>query len=324
LSELYLQGHLRVHKTAGAHDFFRSQADQYRHQLEDAQARLSDFRRQHNVILLPEQKDLMLRRVMETQNAVNEVSASLQEAESRVRTLKTQIVPLDARVITQSRVLPNQYSIERLHTMLAELQNRRTDLLAKFRPDDRLVREVDDQIRDTNAAMERAGKLTSVEQTTDVNPLRQSLEAELARAELTHVGLVSRANILAGALRSWRIRLAQLDDVTSEHDVLNRKIKESEENLILYSKKQEESRIEDSLDQLKIANVSILEPPVTPTLPSKPNVPLNLGVGLLLAAIVSVGTAFALEMNRTTFETLDELEAAADVPVIAIIPVEGV
>ena len=324
LSELYLQDHLRLHRTAGAHDFFRSQADKYRHQLEDAQARLSDFRRRHNIILLSEQKDLTLRRLMETQNAINEVSAALQEAESRVRTLKTQLVPLDARVITQSRVVPNQYSIERLHTMLAELQNRRTDLLAKFRPDDRLVREVDDQISDTNAAMERARKLTSVEQTTDVNPLRQSLESELARAQLTYAGLVARADILTGALRSWRTRLAQLDEVTSEHDVLNRKIKEAEENLILYSKKQEEARIEDSLDQLKIANVSILEPPVAPTLPLKPNVPLNLAVGFLLAAIFSVGTAFALEMSRTTFETLDELESAVDVPVIAIISAEGV
>jgi len=323
LSELYLQDHLRLHRTAGAHGFFRSQAEHYRSELEGAQARLSDFRRQHNVIVLSEQKDLMLRRVMEAQHAINEVTASLQEAESRVRTLKTQLVPLEARVVTQSRVVPNQYSIERLHTMLAELQNRRTDLLAKFQSNDRLVREVDDQIRDTNAAMERARKLTSVEQTTDVNPLRQSLEAELARAELAHAGLVSRADILNGTLRSWRSRLAQLDDVTSEHDALNAKIKEAGENLTLYSKKQEEARIEDSLDQLKVANVSILEPPVKPTLPSKPNIRLNLAIGLLLAAIVSAGTGFALEINRTTFETPDELEMATELPVIAIIP-EGV
>jgi uncharacterized protein involved in exopolysaccharide biosynthesis len=324
LSELYLQDHLRLHRTTGAHEFFRTQAAAYQHQLNDAQSRLSEFRRTHNVSALAEQKDLTLRRLMETQQTVNEVSAAIQEAQSRVRTLKAQLVPLDSRVITQTRVVPNQYSIERLHTMLAELQNRRTDLLTKFRSDDRLVREVDDQIKDTNAAMNRASKLTSVEQTTDVNPLRQTLEADLAHAQLTQAGLVSRAETLDAALRSWRVRLAKLDEVTSEHDTLNRKVKEAEENLTLYSKKQEEARIEDSLDALKIANVSILEPPVKPTLPSKPNVPTNLAVGFLLAAFVSLGTAFVLEMNRCTFETFDELESATDVPVLAVIRTEGV
>jgi len=62
---------------------------------------------------------------------------------------------------------------------------------------------------------------------------------------------------------------------------------------------------------------------VKPTLPSKPNIRLNLAIGLLLAAIVSAGTGFALEINRTTFETPDELEMATELPVIAIIP-EGV
>jgi uncharacterized protein involved in exopolysaccharide biosynthesis len=324
LSELYLQDHLRVHSTAGAHEFFRAQAQQFKQQLHDAQTRLSDFRRRKNVVLLPEQKDLILRRVIDMEQALNETAASLEEAVIRVNTLKGQVASQQPRVVTQSRVVPNQYSVERLHTMLAELQNRRTDLLAKFHPDDRLVREIDDQIKNTTAAMERASKLTAVEQTTDVNPLRQSLEAEFSRAELLRAGLESRRASLKSVLQSWHTRLVALDAATAEHEALNRQIKQAEDNLILYSTKQEEARIADSLDQQKIANVSIAEAPSKPYLPSKPNVPLNLALGFLLACFASIAAAFALEMNRTSFETAEDLQAATDLPVLATVPVEGV
>jgi uncharacterized protein involved in exopolysaccharide biosynthesis len=322
LAELYLQDHLRVHRTAGTHEFFRSQADGYGRQLADAQSRLADFRRRNNVVLLPEQKDLMLRRVMDTEQALNEAAAGLGEAAGRLVTIQHQLASLEPRVITQSRVVPNQYSVERLHTMLAELRNRRTGLLAKFQSDDRLVLELDKQIADTSAALSRARELTSVEQTTDVNPLRQSLEAQLAQTELSRAGLEARRASLTAVLASWRTRLAALDRATAEHDGLNRELKQAEDNLLLYSKKQEEARIADSLDQQKIANVSIAEAPSKPHLPAKPNVPLNLALGFLLACFVSLGAAFALEMNRNTFDTADELQAMFKVPVLAAVPVE--
>lgn len=323
LGEVYLQEHLRVHRTAGTYEFFRNQAQQYEQQLQEAQARLSDFRRRNGVVVLSEQKDLMLRRVMDTEQAMNETSASLDEAAGRVGTVKGQLSTLQPRVVTQSRVVPNQYSVERLHTMLAELQNRRTDLLAKFRADDRLVKEVEDQIKDTSAALDRASKLTAVEQTTDVNPLRQSLEGELARAEMQRAGVQARRDTLAGALRAWKVRLTKLDQGTAEYEDINRELKRAEENVILYSKKQEEARIADSLDQQKIANVSIAEAPSQPYLPFKPNVALNLVAGLCLAVFVSVGTAFALELRRSTFGSADELHAATNVPVLAVVPARG-
>jgi len=261
---------------------------------------------------------------MDTEQALNEARAGLGEAVGRIDTLKGQLASLQPRVVTQSRVLPNQYSVERLHTMLAELENRRTALLAKFQSNDRLVSEIDKQIEDTSAALGRARELTSVEQTTDVNPLRQSLEAELARAEVSRAGLESRRASLFGVLQSWRTRLAGLDNVTAEHDGMSREIKQAEESLLLYSRKQEEARMADSLDQQKIANVTIAEAPSKPYLPSKPNVPLNLALGFLLACFASIGTAFALEMNRTTFDSADELQNALKLPVLASVPLEGV
>src|SRR2546425_4652182 len=224
------------------------------------------------------------------------------------------------RVVTQSRQLPNQYSAERLNTMIVELQNRRTQLLTKFRPDDRLVREIDDQIRNTHEALTRAEGKTAVEEATDLNPLRQMLETELSRARLDQTGARARRDTLGGQLQQYEAALKKLESDTTKHDDLQRQVKEAEENYQLYAKKREEARIADELDRQKITNVSIAEAPAVPRIPSSPNRPLNLVLGIFVAAFLSLGTVFSAEMLGDTIYTPRQLEALTGATVLATVP----
>lgn len=320
LSEAYLDAHLTVHRTPGTTEFFRNQTAQYEAQLRESENRLSEFRRQNSLTSLTEQKDLMLRKTMDSETALREADAALAETRSRVLELRRQVAAQDPRIVTQSRVVPNQYSVERLNTMLAELENRRTQALMKFRPEDRVVTSIEQEIANTRAALDRASKLVSVEESTDVNPLRHGLESDLARAELQEAGLQARRDSLAGILAGYRARLAQLENATIHHDELQRAVKESEENYLLYQRKHEEARIADSLDQQKIANVAIAEAPVARHIPAKPNVLLNLILGTLLAGFVSLGAAFVSEYSASSFHTPADLEAATGLPVLATVP----
>ncbi len=324
IAELYLQDHLRLHRTPGAHKFFRVHAEDYSRQLAEAQQKLASFRNERNLVLLPEQKALVLRRVMETEQAMSEVRASLRETSETVSTLKSELAGVPARVVTQRRDIPNQYSVERLHTMLADLRNRRTTLLTKFRAEDRTVQELDLQIGQTLTALNTARELSSLEETTDVNPARQRLETQLAQAEVRKAGLQGRFSELEGTLGTLRARLTALDVATSRHDDLAREVREAEENLVLYSRKTEEARIADSLDTQKIANVAIAEAPSTPHLPAKPNVSLTIALGIVFGLFMGAGCAFLLEMGRRTFVSAEELAAAVGVPVLAALPAERI
>jgi hypothetical protein len=204
--------------------------------------------------------------------------------------------------------------------MLVELQNRRTQLLTKFRPDDRFVREVDQQIKHTSEALDKATNMTSVEQSSDLNPLRQTLEAELARARLEQAGQAARREDLSRQVAQYQGVLAHLEQATNEHAALQRQTKDAEDNYQLYSKKQEEARIADELDQKKITNVAIAEAPVVQRLPIRPNRPLILALGLFLAFFISIAFVLAAELMRDTVHTARELELLAGAPVIATIP----
>jgi uncharacterized protein involved in exopolysaccharide biosynthesis len=322
LSNAYLDEHLKVHRTAGTQEFFRSQAARYEAALRKGQAELSQFRLQNNLTGMDEQKDLILRKQIDTAAGLKETDAALAETRARIADLHQQIAAQTPRIVTQTRSLPNQYSVERLNTMLAELENRRTQALMKFRPDDRIVTELEQEIADTHAALDNANTLTSVEQSTDVNPLRHTLESDLAAAKLQKAGLLARRESLARMLGSYQTRIAQLESATIEHNTLERTVKESEEIYLLYARKQEEARIADSLDQQKIANVAIAEAPVEHHLPAKPNVAMNLSVGFLLAGFVSIGSVFAAEYAGATFHTPADLESAVGIPVLATIPFE--
>jgi uncharacterized protein involved in exopolysaccharide biosynthesis len=320
VQELYLEKHLKLHRPPGTYEFFKGQADQYEQQLRDAEKQLSSFQQSMNVVSLAQQKDLTVQRMTDGRAKQLETEAFLKEVNQRINLLEEQLRTQQPRIVTQSRALPNQYSTERLNTMMVELQNRRRQLLTKFKPGDRLVKEVDDQIQTTKTALERALRETATEQATDLNPLRQTLATELARAKVDQVGAQARLISLTSQVRDYEAQLSRLEGITAQYQDLTRRVKEAEENYQLYEKKQEESRIADQLDQNKITNVSIAELPVPSQLPARPNRALNLVLGLFLGAVVAIASVVAAEFLREDVHTPHELEALTGTPVLATVP----
>lgn len=273
-----------------------------------SEKQLTGFQQDNSLVVLAQQKDLTLQKTAEAKAKLLESEAAVNEATNRIKRIEQQLAATPKRIVTQSRSIPAQYSAERLNTMMVELQNRRTQLLTKFRHDDRLVREVDEQIRTTREALAKAESQTATEQATDLNPLRQTLETEYSRARLEQTGAQARRDTLAAQLRDYEGSLRKLEGDTTQHNDLQRQVKEAEENYQLYAKKREEARIADELDRQKITNVSIAEAPAVPQIPSSPNRPLNLVLGVFVAAFLSLGTVFSAEMLGDTIHTPRELK----------------
>jgi uncharacterized protein involved in exopolysaccharide biosynthesis len=321
LSELYFDKHLQVHHPPGAYAFFKDQADAYQKELRGSENQLSAFQQQQNVVAIEQQKELILTKMVEANSKLQDLNGAIQETDKRITELQNQLDGMDRRVVTQSRTLPNQFSAERLNTMLVELKNRRIQLLAKFQPTDRVVREVDDQIQGTTEALQKAVQSTAVEQATDLNPLRQMLESDLTKAKVEQKGRLALRGNLSAQAGDYQKQLSKLEKATSRHNDLSRQVKQSEGNYQLYAKKEEESRINDALDKQKISNVSVAEAPTVPRAPNKNNRLLALIFGLSLGLITGIGTAFVSELLRETFITPQELEKYTGYSVLATLPI---
>jgi uncharacterized protein involved in exopolysaccharide biosynthesis len=323
LGDLYLEKHVKLHRPPGTYEFFKTQADQSEAQLREAEKSLSSFQQSMNVVSLTQQKDQTVQKLTEAKSKLLETETFLREVSDRIAKGQQQLETLAPRVVTQSRALPNQYSVERMNTLIVELQNRRTQLLTKFRADDRLVKEVDQQLRNTRAALDKASKETATEQSTDLNPLRQSLETELARGRVDQAGAAGRREMLAGQVKQYEAQLSRLEGITAEYEDLARQKKESADNYQLYKKKEEEARITNELDQSKITNVSVAEAPVQSQLPVRPNRPLNFILGVFLGVLLSAGSVVVAEFLRDTILTPRELEKLTGERVLASLPNTG-
>ncbi len=320
LGDLYLEKHLKLNHPIGAADFFKEKADEYETQLKESEQQLTNFQQSNNLVVLSQQKELTLQKTAEAKAKMLDADAALNEATNRIARVEQQLAAIPKRIVTQSKQLTNQYSAERLNTMMVELQNRRTQLLTKFRPEDRLVKEVDEQMRTTQLALDRAEQKTSVEEATDLNPLRQTLETELSRARLDQAGAKARRDTLTAQLAQYEGALKKLEGDTAKHDDLQREKKEAEDNYQLYAKKREEARIADELDRQKITKVSIAEAATVPQIPSSPNRPLNLVLGVFLAAFLSLSSVFSAEMLSDAVHTPRQLEVLTGAKVLATVP----
>ncbi|MCX6621717.1 MAG: Wzz/FepE/Etk N-terminal domain-containing protein, partial [Acidobacteria bacterium] len=318
LVEGYLRKHVAVHRTGNTAVFFKSQAANFEKELNEAQQQFAGFRNKDSVSSLPEQKSSALKRVSDLEAAVEEADSGIRDADNRARLLRQQRASLPSTIETGSRIARSVGLIERLKGQLLELENKRTELLTKYEPGYRLVREVEKQIHDTRAALEREQSPSVVDRTDAPNPLRQSIEADLLRTEASIAGLRARRSSLAHDLAQSRSRLQRLDMLTGEHDDLQRRLKLAEENFLLYQKKGEESRLEDALDQQRILNVSVVEKAVPPAGPAPRHRSVILVIGLLVACFGAISTAFLADY----FCQAPGLEAAAS-PAIRTRPVRA-
>ena len=79
----------------------------------------------------------------------------------------------------------------------------------------------------------------------------------------------------------------------------------------------------DALDEQRILNVSIVENPTVPSLPTGDRWKYGL-VGMLLAATLSAGVVFTIEYLDPSLRTPSEVMSELNIPVLAAVPQRSV
>jgi uncharacterized protein involved in exopolysaccharide biosynthesis len=320
LANLYLEKHVTVHRPAGAFDFFKQEAQRYRDGMASAESRLADFGRGHGVVSAELEKELTVRKLTEFESALQETQASIAETKQRILALEQQAASTSPRITTQIRQLVNSSLLGQLQSTLLSLELKRTDLLSKFDPSYRPVQEVEAEIAQTRAAIAAAQNQPLRDETTDRNQTFEWINSELAKARADLAAQQARAGAMDRIVRAYRANATQLDGQEMVQQDLIREAKAAQDNYLLYLRKQEESRISDALDQKRIVNVAIAEAATVPALPTGPTPLSTLLVGVFLAILAGLGSAFIADYLDSTIRTPDDLEQVLNVRVLSAIP----
>jgi succinoglycan biosynthesis transport protein ExoP len=197
---------------------------------------------------------------------------------------------------------------------------KRDALAQDFTPDNRQVKDIDQQIRATQERLKTAEERVTNINRTEINKVNQDLKGLLLAAQADLRGARARHDSLQAQVASYRRALEQLDQKGFTTEGLRRETRAAEDAYMLYQKKHEEARISAAMDQQKIVNVSIAQPAQRPLRPVGPRKSLNLLLGLLLGALGGLGLAFTSEYFDHSLTTGRDLEARVGIPLLGSVP----
>ena len=319
LSTIYLQKHMQVHRPGGQLQFFDEQTSESRKQLEEAQRKLLEFTQARGVVSASQQRDQALQRLDAVEAGYRQTQVEMSETEQRVQKLNTELRELPQRSTTQVRTANNPELERSLEASLLDLELKKTQLLTKFEPGHRLVKEVDEEIVQAKSAI-AAEKLTPVrDETTDKSADYEWANSELQKARVDMQGFAAREVATSALLAEYRNRARKLGQDAITQDDLMSSEKAAQDNYLLYVNKREEARMGNALDAGGIVNVAIAEEPFVPSLPVWPAGTVVL-VGIVTALTTGAAAAFAADHLDPALRTPEEVFTCLEIPVLASLP----
>jgi uncharacterized protein involved in exopolysaccharide biosynthesis len=319
LGALYVDKHVAVHRPTGSFEFFAKETDKYQSALADSEARLASFGKEQGVVAPDAERTNLALVVANTIGLMHQSEQAIAAGQERIRNDKEQMEKTPERSMTQLVSNASNLLLQQLQGDLLAAQVKQTQLLSKYDPSYPLVREVDQEITETQAAIAKAQDAPYVDQTTDRDPTFELLREDIAKTQADLAAQRATVATSKQGIQNMQLQMVDLDRKAIKQGDLLRDTKANEDNYLLYLSKREEERASDALDQKKIANVAIAVPPVIPNLPLA-SLSLVLMIGLAGAIAGSAGSAYAVDFLDSSFRTPRDVIEILGIPIVAGVP----
>jgi uncharacterized protein involved in exopolysaccharide biosynthesis len=304
LNELYRQyaeHHLRLLQNSKAANVFHEQSETFSRKLKDATEALKRFDAQSETMGAGAQQGLLLQRLYEARNQLDKTRTEIREIERRIATLKTQIEGQPERIESEART---KYvaALDKIKDEILTLELQRTQLLQKYQPNHRLVKEVEERLAQARDLLAREEKSPPEERAIVLNEIRRNLTSELLLAEASLPPLREREERLAALAETYRSQAARFEAKSLERADLERARALNEEAYLLYRKKAQETDIINALNQERIVNFSLAEAPGVNRTPVSPKPLINLAALSVVGLAAAIATVAFIERNRLALE----------------------
>jgi capsular exopolysaccharide synthesis family protein len=281
----------RTGASSYAKKYLEDRLAQTKSKLEQSERALVAFAQKEKIVSIGDGPSL----VAQNLSALNSQLATAQgeriKAEARWRGVNSAAaVPADMLVDSPVRDL---------QARKAELQRTYQDKLQVFKADYPDMKQLQGQIDAINKQI--GGEMGN---------MRASMRAEYDAA-------MAQETLLTSQLDSLRNQTLDVDSRSIDYNILKR---EADTNRQLYDALLQRYKEIGVATDLGSNNVSMVDRALPPGGRYKPNLTLNLGIGLLLGALLGVLTALGLELIDQTLKSPQDIEQKLRISVLGIIP----
>ena len=312
LGDLYLDKQVKVHRAAGSYEFFQGEAQKSQKALETAEDRLKTFQKTGAAAPDLERTDL----AQQLSNAVGQAHGAeeaIASDERRIESDRSQMKVTPERSATKQDVNAPSLLLEQLHATLLAAQTKRSELATKYDPSYPLVQQADREVAAAKAAITEAESKPYINQQTDRDPTFELLREDLAKTETDRAAQGASLAQVKKTIQSLQTQIIGLDQQAIAQQDLEREVKVSADNYLLYRSKSDQQQTSDALDKTRIANVALAVPPTVPAMPDR-SLSLTMMFALGFAMLLSVSMVCVLEYFDSSFHTPAQVSSYLGIP----------
>src|SRR5881628_3749953 len=276
-----------------AQEFLGRQLEEARQQVQRAEAALNRFAAEHPNVAVNEEQKTVAQRIADLSKQLTDAEGTRLSLQSRYRFLGEKP---HGDLLAYFLDRPG---LQKLHLALLDIREQRAGLEGRLGPRHPQVQELRRQQAEIEAQ------------------LRAEVEQEVEAIRTRYDAAKLSEDDLRGKLDELGVKAIELRDLGARYQLLKNNV-DSAHGLHASLLKQ---RMDTGVNAaLVTSNVRIIERAEAPLRPSKPNVPLNLTLGVLAGLVLAVGAAFSFEYFDQSVKSSGEVEDLLQVPTLATIP----
>ena len=312
--------------------FISEQIKTYQAKLEEAEARLKEFRLRHLDVQFGEGKDTATR-LADMTNLLEKARLELREAEksrdaakaalanenSQTTSLSTQSLLQESALSASTPAIDARLDVQRrnLDTLLQRYTEQHPEVTAARRLVSELEAQKQKEIQELRRAVTAA---PSAPAGAGASLASQELNRVLAISEIQVAALRARVSEYAARQSQLRAALRTAPQIEAEAAQLNRDYTIHKKNYESLVARRESAAISGDMDIASgVADFRLIDPPRVSPKPVAPNHMLMLPLVLIAALGAGLFAAFAASHLRPVFHQVSDLRAKFDVPIVGAV-----
>jgi polysaccharide chain length determinant protein (PEP-CTERM system associated) len=311
--------------TEAARKFLDQEIAGYEKKLEEAEARLKEFKMRNLSLQNSDGKD-HFSQMSTTAGLLEQSRLELREAEHSRDALKRQILGEAPSLLPDASQEPvSGFSIPEIDGRIDTLQRNLDALLQRFtdkHPDvvttRRLIKDLEEKKQEEIAARRKA-TAANPSSSASVNPVQQQLKVSLSETEARVAALQTRVAEYQSRYERLKSSIGQVPQVEAEFAQLNRDYDINKKNYEQLVQRREQASMGSAMEDAAGVDFRLIDPPRVSPKPVAPNRALFLPLTLLLALAAGVAVAFAASQLRPVFFDARSLREACGLPLLGTV-----
>ncbi len=315
----FLARQRQIARPIGATRFFSDEAGRYKTELAAAQASLAQFQKQNRLTNVTDREADLSTELAAAQTAMHEQDEQIGSLQSRIEADTGLLGKTPQRQATFEHAATLTGAVDELTTHLIKLRNLRTEMLVKYRPDDRMVKAVEEQIAETEVGLRDAKSGKAQDASSDVNPAWQQLQNDLTMTRAQLPTVTARRQIIERHIAETQSTLASIEALSPQFSELQHRVSELDSNYQAYLQKRDEAEIADAMDRQELINFAVVQSPTYSIYPLHPQPKRDTLLGAASSLFLGLIAVFLLDTTRSTVANAAELELCSRYPTLATI-----